>query len=418
MEPLELLDKQGSVEVCFRCHAMTQKLATGFLPGKPLHDYYALNNFTADKRHGDGREAGFAYQEGHLYSDCFLSGSMTCVDCHDPHSQQYRDIDGFSLPGKLDDGQCTDCHPAKAENLQSHTGHSAASPGSRCEACHMPFLQHSTFGEDVKFTRSDHTIPIPRPSLDASLGLETACSACHTDQPIMWQQNYVDQWYGTTKPHKPIVAAVLELRQNGNPEFARQALYQDYEPHPGAELDLMRLVGAILEIQGTNLSDKMKRRLQELEKTSARDARSWVQSRLLELEPENFAADELSTASRRRIAAWLGRRGVSELGNGRPESAITLLKKSIELDPRRVNDYTQLATAYEANGQSGDALKTLNAAFGAGVVHQDEYLRLTDSTCTILDLFISRGMPRSEAIDRLCSDENRQKAVPLAISDD
>jgi tetratricopeptide (TPR) repeat protein len=234
----------------------------------------------------------------------------------------------------------------------------------------------------------------------------------------MWQQDYVDQWYGTTKPHKPIVAAVLELRQNGNPEFARQALYQDYEPHPGAELDLMRLVGAILQIKGSNLSDKMKSRLQELAQTSSRDARSWVQSRLLELEPENFAADELSTASRRRIAAWLSKRGMSELGNGRPESAITLLKKSIELDARRINDYTQLATAYDASGQSGDALKTLNAAFGEGVVHHDEYLRLTESTCTVLELLISRGMPRSEAVDRLCSEENRQKAVPLAISDD
>jgi hypothetical protein len=418
MEPLELLGKQDSVEVCLRCHAMTQKLASGFLPGKPLLDYYALNIFAAEKRHGDGREAGFAYQEGHLYSDCFRSGSMTCVDCHDPHSQQYRDINGFSLPGKLDDGQCTDCHPAKAEHLQSHTRHRADSPGSRCVACHMPFLQHSVFGEDVQFARSDHTIPIPRPRLDASLGLETACSACHEDQPIMWQQQYVNQWYGITKPHQPIVAAVLELEQKRNPEFARRALYQDYEPHPGAQLDLMRLVGVILEIQGTNLSDKMTSRLKELAQTGGRDVRSWVQSRLLELEPDTLVDAELSIASRRRIATWLSKRGVSELNNGRLESAITLLKKSIELDAGRVDDYSQLALAYDANGQTGDALKTLNSSFGAGVANRDEYLRLTDDLCSILDLMTSQGMPRSTAIDRLCSEENRQKAVPLTISDD
>jgi hypothetical protein len=417
MEPLELLGKQESVEVCFRCHAMTQKLASGFLPGKPLHDYYALNFFASEKRHGDGREAGFAYQEGHLYSDCFLSGSMTCVDCHDPHSQQYRDIDGFSLPGKLDDGQCTDCHPAKAENLQSHTGHSVDSPGSRCVACHMPFLQHSVFGEDVKFARSDHTIPIPRPRLDASLGLETACDACHAAQPITWQQQYVDQWHGTTKPHKPIVAAVLELEHNRHREFARQALYQDYEPHPGAQLDLMRIVGDILEIQGANLSDKMKSRLKELSQTDDRDARSWIQSRLLELDPDALTDAELPIASRRRIATWLSKRGVSELNNGRPESAIPLLKKSLELDAERIDDYSQLAVAYEANGQGGDALKTLNSAYGAGVANRDEYLRLTNSLCTMLDYLTSQGMPRSAAIDRLCSDENRLKAVPLAIPD-
>ena len=417
MEPLELLDKQGSVEVCFRCHAMTQKLASGFLPGKPLHDYYALNLFAADKRHGDGREAGFAYQEGHLYSDCFRSGSMTCVDCHDPHSQRYRDIYGSSLPGKLDDGQCTDCHPAKAEHLQSHTRHRADSPGSRCVACHMPFLQHGVFGEDVQFARSDHTIPIPRPRLDASLGLETACSACHEDQPIKWQQHYVDQWYGTGKPHQPIVAAVLELEQKRNPEFARQALYQDYEPHPGAQLDLMRLVGAILEIQGANLSRKMTGRLKELARADDRDVRSWVQSRLLELEPDTVVDAELPLASRRRIATWLSKRGANELGNGRPESAITLLKKSIEMDAGQVDYYAQLALAYEANGQTGDALKTLNSSFGAGIANRDEYLKLTNSLCSILDLLTSQGMPRSAAIDRLCSEENRQEAVPLAITD-
>ena len=94
MQPLATLDKDGSLNVCFSCHALKDVLQPGFLPGKDLEDYYAIKfpTLSTNPYHPDGRVREFGYQLNHLHSDCYINGSMTCVDCHDPHSQTYRDI--------------------------------------------------------------------------------------------------------------------------------------------------------------------------------------------------------------------------------------------------------------------------------------------------------------------------------------
>src|SRR5204863_1528083 len=119
-----------------------------YLPGDSLEDYFSLklsllgdNPFLVD-----GRVRLFDYQSNHLFSDCYLDGSMTCVDCHDPHSQDYRDINGRSLGGKFDNGQCTDCHASKALSPERHSHHKTGSAGNLCTSCHMPFLQHQGVG--------------------------------------------------------------------------------------------------------------------------------------------------------------------------------------------------------------------------------------------------------------------------------
>ncbi|MEM7394474.1 MAG: tetratricopeptide repeat protein, partial [Verrucomicrobiota bacterium] len=156
----------------------------------------------------------------HLYSDCYLNGSMTCVDCHDPHSLHYRDVNGTELVGKFDDRQCTSCHASKAENLTAHTFHKPDSAGSRCTSCHMPFLRHPPIGPALGFERSDHSIAIPRPAYDAGLGLDNACSQCHRDMTVAQLEEQVRAWYGPLKPHKPVVQG---LSQAAGPPDAEQA---------------------------------------------------------------------------------------------------------------------------------------------------------------------------------------------------
>ena len=157
----------------------------------------------------DGRTRSFAYQEGHLASDCYLNGSMTCVDCHAPHTQRYRDVNAVPLPGRFSDGQCTSCHASKAEPLQRHTKHAPASAGSRCVACHMPYLQQPNVGRRIRYARSDHAIPIPRPLYDTRLGVETACQQCHRGRTAEQLQAQVTAWYGELKPHLAVVSGVL-----------------------------------------------------------------------------------------------------------------------------------------------------------------------------------------------------------------
>jgi hypothetical protein len=74
----------------------------------------------------------------------------------------------------------------------------------------MPFLQEPAVGTKLRFARSDHTIPIPRPAFDAALGIDNACSQCHRDQSVAALQERTEQWWGPIKPHPAVVDATIE----------------------------------------------------------------------------------------------------------------------------------------------------------------------------------------------------------------
>ncbi|MGH2567862.1 MAG: multiheme c-type cytochrome, partial [Bacteroidota bacterium] len=234
---LGTLSKDESLEVCFQCHALKDVITPGYLPGKSLQDYYSLKlSILGDKPYlPDGRVRTFAYQETHLFSDCYLNGSMTCVSCHDPHSQGYRDINKRPLAGRFDDGQCIGCHASKADNTQRHTYHTPESEGSRCVACHMPYMQHPEVGNKLRFARSDHTIAIPRPLFDASWDLENACQQCHQHYAVQALEDTVKQWYGTIKPHKPIVDGLVRVQTVRERREAARLLVRTDAGHPMAQ---------------------------------------------------------------------------------------------------------------------------------------------------------------------------------------
>ncbi len=238
---LVALTKDQSLAVCFQCHALKDVLRTGYLPGESLETHYSLGlSALGDKPwFADGRVRTFAYQENHRFSDCYLSGSMTCVDCHDPHSQKYRDIWGRPLPDRFADGQCTDCHASKAGDVAAHTHHSAGSAGSRCVACHMPYLQHPELGTALRFARSDHTVPIPRPAFDARWGLESACRQCHRDRSVEQLEQAARAWWGEFKPHSPLVAAVAELSDTTSLGAAVARLLRPEVHHPLAQVQAL-----------------------------------------------------------------------------------------------------------------------------------------------------------------------------------
>jgi tetratricopeptide (TPR) repeat protein len=212
---LGALDTDASLGVCFQCHALKDQIRSGYLPGHELTDYYsiALPLLGESALHADGRVRTFAYQETHLFSECYRNGSMTCVDCHDPHASSYRDVWSRPLASRFDDMQCLSCHPSKATDVERHTRHPADSPGSRCVTCHMPYLQHPEVGDAVRYARSDHTIPVPRPALEAALGVTGACAQCHADWQPAELQRRVDALWGEAKPLHPAVAALVTERE-------------------------------------------------------------------------------------------------------------------------------------------------------------------------------------------------------------
>jgi len=225
---LGTLGKDASLQVCFQCHASRPVLDPDYLPGRSFDDHFALKFWLLESNpyFPDGRIASFSYQDNHQFSDCYVNGSMTCVDCHDPHSQKYRDVFGRALEGRFDDGQCTGCHASKAVDSPAHTHHPEGSAGDACTACHMPFLQEPTVGTKLRFARSDHTIPIPRPEFDASLPVENACSQCHRDRTVADLQAQTEAWWGPIKPHPAIVTATIAAADVAERDRAAELLLQ------------------------------------------------------------------------------------------------------------------------------------------------------------------------------------------------
>lgn len=215
---LDTLSTDASLDVCFQCHALKRALwdepvpAPGDRPGALAAYSLGLPAIGDSPYLPDGRVATFGYQQTHRSSACYLFGSMTCVDCHDPHSQGYRDVFGNPLQGRFDDGQCTGCHASIAAEPERHTFHPTGSPGAACTICHMPYIQHPELADLIPYARSDHTISIPRPGTDEEMGLQSACARCHRDMSPTELADQVAAWWGELRPHRAEVAALIRAR--------------------------------------------------------------------------------------------------------------------------------------------------------------------------------------------------------------
>jgi len=245
------LNKDASLDVCYQCHALKDVIREDHLPGAALDQFFALKfPMLGDEPYtADSRVRTFAYQETHLSSACYLDGPMDCVSCHEPHGQGYWDTNRKPLASPLDDGQCLSCHASKKDFPQEHTFHPPESAGARCVSCHMPYLQHPEVGPEIPFARSDHTIPVPRPAFDASLGIQGACAGCHTDQSPEELQTQAEAWWGELRPHRPAVAGLLNAASSDAATAAASLL------HPGARDPMAQFQGLaryVVETLGPN----------------------------------------------------------------------------------------------------------------------------------------------------------------------
>lgn len=353
---LSLLDEDASIDVCLQCHALKDRLEPGYLPGAGLADHYSLRFPMLGEAPflPDGRIRTFAYQHNHRFSDCYLNGTMTCVDCHDPHSQRYRDHTGRPLDGRFSDGQCTSCHASKADRVEEHTRHPAGSAGSQCVSCHMPYLQHPEVGGAIRFSRSDHTIPIPRPGQDEAQGIRSACASCHSDVPVDALARQVTAWWGELKPRDEMVTALMRARESTDPaEIAELALA------PGGTSEMARFAGLALVLERVLQPDRPPDDRRTLERLLALAADSDVDTRSLALASLHYAWGE-DPAVRRTLArelrglgpddARVRRRWSTALGfmgdrlrdAGRTADGVAVYRKALEVlpdDPRLLLNY-------------------------------------------------------------------------------
>lgn len=393
---LATLDKDESIQICFRCHALKDALEPGYLPGKPLEQHYSIGLafLSDDPVFADGRIRSFAYQQGHLWSDCYLSGSMTCTDCHEPHAQSYRDANGLPLNGRFDDGQCTACHASKAVDVERHTQHAAGSAGSRCVACHMPYLQEPSVGNTIRYARSDHTIPIPRPAFDAALGVEVACALCHQDRSVEALQEQTRSWWGEIAPHHPLVAGLASASTLSNRDSLIALLVRTA---PGTS-DAPRHIAAEIIALGTLLRDhllpdgpELPRSLEMRLRSAATDAHPDIAalglsalhwSRGNDRTTRRFLANRLDSlpalnlAVRRRWAILLGFLGDQARAADDPGRAITAYYKALEILPADAGILTRLGLAQLATADPPSAMLAFQRALDADPSHSLAWINL------------------------------------------
>jgi tetratricopeptide (TPR) repeat protein len=277
-------------------------------------------------------------------------------------------VNGSALSGRLSDEQCTGCHPSKAERVETHTRHAAASPGSRCVGCHMPYLQPAEIGTAVRYTRSDHTVSVPRPALDSALGIRGACAHCHTASSAATLAAQVRRWYGTLKPMPPAVAA--QLRESGD----LRALVQGGSGHAVATFaGLARSLEQWVDDEVTQPSGSVLRELDRLAEHADTDVRSLALAALHWLRGDDrvtrrrlaralHEAADRDAALRDRWALALGWAGDRLVQQGKLDAAVVAYRRALEVRPDHARLYLNLANAERDAGRSADAVAAYRRA--------------------------------------------------------
>lgn len=381
LEALGTLDKDRSVATCMGCHALKTRLASGYVPGAELTQFYsvALSQLGDKPFTADGRTRTFAYQEGHYASDCYRNGGMTCASCHDPHTQGYRTVDGAPIPGRVDDRQCTSCHASKRDEAAKHTKHPAGSTGSNCVSCHMPYEQQHELGRAIKYRRSDHTIAIPRPSVDSALGLVGSCKSCHANLSVAQLTQQATAWWGTIKPHETAVAGVLAARDAADIAKATPLLLQPQSRNAMAQVaGLSEWLEKFATPRMTSVPNDAESRLLQLASSKDPDVQALALATLhytrghekavrreltarLEGAPTPAARDAL----RRRWATVLGGVGDAAREGGRNEQAVAAYLAALQVTPNAAPLLLNLGLAYAARGDMSSAVTAYRRAVQA-----------------------------------------------------
>jgi tetratricopeptide (TPR) repeat protein len=376
LRPLATLTKDQSLGTCWQCHALKDRLRPGYSSGETLADYYSIRlpQLGDEAFLPDGRIRTFAYQEGHLYSDCYRNGGMTCTSCHDPHTQTYRDVAGAPLAGRFDDHQCTSCHASKADSVSRHSKHAEGSAGSRCVACHMPYLQQPELGTAIPYARSDHSIAIPRPLADSGMGIVSACRGCHTDRSVSALEESVRSMYGALKPLPEAVDALNRAREGMPRGAAARLILNPDERHTQALFAGMAwFLEHHLTLDMVDLERDVVARLERLARHGDDDVAAMALASLhftrgSEVRTRRFliaSLDSLGAREGRIRARWgviLGYLADRARSLGDATTAVELYRRAREVDPGNARIPLSHGIALNESGNPAAAVDAYNAS--------------------------------------------------------
>jgi len=235
----------------------------------------------------------------------------------------------------------------------------------------MPYLQEPSVGHQIRYARSDHTIPIPRPLYDTRLGVENACQQCHGDQTAQRLEAQVTTWYGELKPHAAPVAALLAADSVSDAATAARMILSatDAPPHPMAEFAglaavMRRYAGPDMSALDRETIDRLKR----LAKSADPDVQALALATLhlargADPKIRRFLARQLralgprDNAIRNRWVSILEVRGGAYLASDDYRSALAAYRKAQELKPGDPAVSRSLGVAYTRLGDYTRAIE-------------------------------------------------------------
>ena len=185
----------AAMNTCAACHARRSTVAEAVTAGAPLEDSHRLAMLTAPNYHADGQQRDEVYTWGSFLQSRMAQRGVTCMDCHEPHTQKLR-AEGNAL--------CSRCHNATVFDTEKHHAHKAGGKGAQCVECHMPAQNYMVID-----ARRDHSLRVPRPDLSETLGSPNACTQCHTDRKPEWAAAAMDKHYGKAWRARPEYGSTL-----------------------------------------------------------------------------------------------------------------------------------------------------------------------------------------------------------------
>lgn len=150
--PIKSLSRQQKLDMCATCHSgdpAKLKSIFAFLPGDTLSGYYLYSPMA-----GTSPDAHGMQMQSVMQSKCFQQSDLTCMSCHDSHTNEFNKQDLFVQ-------RCMACHQQSkhATLMQQNKNY--------CINCHMPLeasksldFNNSAEQSNLKYSLRTHRIAI------------------------------------------------------------------------------------------------------------------------------------------------------------------------------------------------------------------------------------------------------------------
>ncbi len=398
---------------CASCHARREELRPGFREGDLFDDYFRLELPLVEGIFWpNGMQRDETYTETGMRLSPMGKAGVTCLDCHDAHSNALR------LPQE-DNSLCLRCHGSGANvngtkapviDMATHTPCPQESTGWRCVSCHMP-----ESGYMARDARRDHSFNSPDPALSEELGIPNACTQCHSGKDNAWAAAAVEATYGDKlkmekyRPRTRAVAAAMKgegdteallaaYRAEQNPTWqatlmellARQepteAIRAEAQKAASSSTPLLRAAAArVLGAEAPQLLDDPVR--------VVRHAAAWAQlDTLLAQETPHAALVELEetlrhqadhpAGSMQQASLALARarharsEGDADAASRHEEEAVSAYRRTVKLDPSSPAARMDFAVCLARLGRPVEALEQMLACTAANPGHAEAQYRL------------------------------------------